>query len=133
MDQVARSFADGGTWIYAVIALDAIGLGAVLVSWIVALWGRVRGRTSFVVRALPAMVMLGAALPAVVGAVGSFQGRAGVISACANVAPAQRAEMLEAGLQAAMGSLRFGGTSTLILGILAVLALMIAPWQDRRG
>jgi len=133
MDPVARSFADGGTWMYMLVALDAVGVGAVLLSWIVALWGRLRGRTSFLVRALPALILIGAALPAVVGAVGSFQGRAGVVAACANVPEPQRAAMLEAGLQAAMGSLRFGGTSTLILGTLAIVALMVAPWQDRRG
>ncbi|MFH1466946.1 MAG: hypothetical protein ABIO70_21365 [Pseudomonadota bacterium] len=132
MDQVARSFADGGTWMYAVIMLDVIGAGAMLVSWIVALWGRFRGRTSFLVRAVPALCMIGAALPAVVGAIGSFEGRAGVVAACANVPPDQRAVMLAAGLQAAMGPLRFGGTSTLVLGTLAVIALMVAPWQDRR-
>ena len=124
-------FAHGGPSMVFVAALDALGLLALLIAWLVALVARLRGRTGFMVKAFPALVMLGSFTPVVVGAMGYLQGRSLAIEAASHAAPALRAGMLEAGLEAALIPLRFGGYSTVLLGSLAVLALMIAPWRAR--
>jgi hypothetical protein len=133
MSEVASWFEAGGAWMYAVLLLDVLGLGALALAWAVALYGRIRGRSSLLVRGLPAMVLLGAFLPVVVGAVGAFLARSAALSALGNADPAARGQLLENGLAEAMVPLRFGGGSTVLLGMLAVLALMIAPWRSRQG
>jgi len=115
MASPAQWFAEGGGMMAIVLLLDVSGLLALLVSWLVALVARLRGRTGFLVKTIPALVMMGAFLPVIVGAVGYLQLRGGA-----------------AGGHAAHIPLQFGGVSTIILGGLAVLALIIAPWGARR-
>jgi hypothetical protein len=128
---MAQWFTDGGSYMLGVLALDALGLLALAVSWIVALTGRVRGRTGLMVKGVPALVMLGSFSPVLVGAAGWYQGRSLAIEAASLAAPAARAATLSAGLELALIPLRFGGMSTVVLGSLAVLALAIAPWAGR--
>jgi hypothetical protein len=133
MSDLARWFQEGGAGMYAILLLDVLGLFGVGLSWIVALWGRLRGRSSALVRLVPALVMLGAALPALVGAISTFQAHVAVRAAVRFAEPAQRDALLAQGLAEALVPLRFGGGSTVLLGGLAVLALMIAPWGAKRG
>ncbi len=116
-----------------VLLLDVVGLLALMVAWLVALVARLRGRTGFMVKAVPALVMMGAFLPVVVGIMGYFEGRSAAVAAASHAAPALRPELLAHGLDVALIPLRFGGFSTVVLGSLAVLALMIAPWGARKA
>jgi hypothetical protein len=113
MADPAQWFASGGEMMPIVLLLDVVGVLALLLAWLLALVARVRGRTGFFVKVFPALVLMGAFLPVVVGVLGYLQlrGAAGA---------------------AALTPLRFGGISTVVLGSLAVLALMIAPWSARR-
>jgi hypothetical protein len=131
MQGLSSWFAEGGTYMLAVAALDGLGVLLLLVAWLMALWARVRGRTGAMVKAVPALVMIGSFAPVVVGGVAYFQGRAMAIAAAGEAAPTMRKAVIEAGLDAALIPLRFGGYSTVLLGSMAVLALMLAPWADR--
>jgi hypothetical protein len=113
MADPAQWFASGGEMMPIVLLLDVVGLVAVAVAWLLALVARVRGRTGVLVKTFPALVLMGSFLPVLVGAVGYLQlrGAAG---------------------HSALAPLRFGGVSTVLLGGLAVLALVIAPWSARR-
>lgn len=132
MEGLSLWFAEGGSAMYGVAALDGLGAVFLLVAWLVAVIARVRGRTGPLVKALPALVMIGSFLPVLVGGVAYFQSRSLAIEAASHATPALRAALLAKGLAAAQIPLRFGGYSTVLLGSLAVLALMIAPWGDRR-
>ncbi len=132
MANPAQWFAEGGPMMLAVLALDLVGLLALAVAWLMALVARVRGRTGFLVKAVPALVMMGAFLPMIAGAFGYIQSRSAAIDAASTASPAMQAELLAMGFELAQLPLRFGGISTIILGLLAVLALMIAPWGARR-
>ena len=128
---MAQWFAEGGSSMLIVALLDALGLVALLLAWIMALVARLRGRTGFLVKAFPALVLMGSFLPVVVGAIGYLQGRSATIQAAAHAAPNLREALLAQGHEIALIPLRFGGVSTVVLGSLAVLALMIAPWRAR--
>jgi len=132
MASPAQWFAEGGSMMAIVLLLDVAGLLALLVSWLVALVARLRGRTGFLVKTIPALVMMGAFLPVIVGAVGYLQGRSAAISAASQASPGARDDLLAMGLEIALIPLQFGGVSTIILGALAVMALMLAPWSARR-
>ncbi len=132
MAGVAQWFAEGGVWMYAILLLDVIGILMVFVAGLVALVARIRGRTGALVKAFPALVLVGAVLPVVVGAVGYFSGRSAALDAASTIKPALRADLLTAGFEIAMIPLRFGGVSTVVLGSLAVVAVMMAPWASRR-
>ncbi len=128
----AQWFAEGGGTMMVVLLLDVVGLFGLLLAWLVALVARLRGRTGFMVKAVPALVMIGGFLPVIVGAVGYLEGRSAAIQAASHATPAMREQLLAHGLEVALIPLRFGGISTVVLGSLAVLALMIAPWGARR-
>ena len=108
--QTATEF---GTWMMSILVLDAVGVCAVLLSLGVALVARIRGTSGCMIRAVPVLVMLGAALPSIIGGVGFF---------------VERSAGSEA---AAVAALRLGGISTVLLGIVAVLALIIVPWNSK--
>ena len=129
---MAQWFAEGGVWMYAILLLDVLGIPLVFVAWIVALVARIRGRTGTLIKAFPALVLIGAILPVAVGVVGYFQGRGMAFDAVSAAAPAMRAELMARGLEIAAIPLRFGGVSTVVLGSLAVLAVMLAPWSSRK-
>ncbi len=132
MSDLSSSFSQGGSMMAVVLLLDVAGLLALLLSWLVALVARIRGRTGFFVKTIPALVMMGAFLPAIAGLVGYLQGRSAAIAAASHASPAMREELLAHGLDVALIPLQFGGVSTILLGSMAVLALMIAPWSARR-
>ena len=102
-----------GTWMMSILVLDAVGICAVLLSLGVALVARIRGKSACMIRGFPVIVMLGAALPSIIGGTGFF-----VESSAGSEA-------------AAVAALRLGGISTVLLGIVAVLALIIVPWNDK--
>ncbi len=124
-------FAEGGPFMVPILLLDLAVVLGLLLAWIVALYGRIRGRSGFVIRALPALTLLGAMLPVVLGTVAYLQGRSQVLDAVRQAPSGLRSELLQAGLEAALIPLHFGGVSTVLLGGLAVLAVAIAPWVKR--
>ena len=132
MQDVVIWFREGGVWMYIILALDVIGLPAVLLATIIALVGRVRGTTSFLRKAFASLVVLGSFLPVIVGLVGWILGRIEVQQAVGGLATAGRAELLARGLQAAAAPFRFGGISTVLLGLGALVALALLPWSARR-
>ena len=74
-------FAEGGPFMVPILLLDLAVVLGLLLAWIVALYGRIRGRSGFVIRALPALTLLGAMLPVGLGTVAYLQGRSQVLDA----------------------------------------------------
>ncbi len=131
MADPAQWFAEGGSTMAVILLLNVVGLLALMVSWLMALVARFRGRTGFLTKTVPALVMMGAFLPVLVGAFGYLSGRSAAVAAVSHAPASERAALLEAGLDLAVIPLHFGGISTVLLGSVAVLALMIAPWSSR--
>lgn len=118
-------FKYGGPPMFGILALDSLFCTLIPVALLLAMIGKVGG-LRLAARIVSFGVLLGALLPAVVGALGWWSGRSKVDQAIAFVDPDQIDALRRVGYEEAFIPMQFGAGSALLLVLFAAIPLSVS-------
>ncbi|HHO51144.1 MAG TPA: hypothetical protein ENK18_09810 [Deltaproteobacteria bacterium] len=128
-------FQEGGTAMWAVLGLDIVGVGMLVLAMVLAFGARTLAPMQWPARIINFLILLGALVPGLAGLGGWLYGRYVTEQALELVDPSQRDTLMAAGYAVATYPLAFGLISTLALGLCALIPFAITipsttPTQD---
>lgn len=128
-------FNEGGTTMWAVLGLDIVGVGMLVLAMVLAFGARTVPVIQWPARIINLLIFFGSLAPAAAGAGGWLYGRRLTELAVAGVEEGEREALLAAGYAIATYPLIFGLGSTLVLGFFALIPFVVTipsatPDQD---
>jgi len=127
LESIVAWFQSGGPWMYLVVLSDVVGMPCVALSLLVAATSRVTKKGVLFARVVAWSVVLGALLPMLAGAAGAGAGLYMLEKAASVAAPDMVDELRVRGTQIALIPLKFGGWSSLLFLLPALLSVAIVP------